>query len=138
VSRFFNIKYPKTRMERCIMAKSKQERITGIEEQIAQLENQRKQLVQKQKEDERKERTRRLCKRHGLLEKYMPELAAISDEQFEMFIKRGINTSYGKKMLAEIIAKPQPAAPQEAKELPQAAPTGSASGSKPNSTGQAG
>lgn len=68
------------------MAKTKQERITNLEEQILQLENQKKQLIQKQKEDDRKERTKRLCKRHGLLEKYMPDLITITDEQFEMFI----------------------------------------------------
>ena len=60
------------------MAKTKQERITNLEEQILQLENQKKQLIQKQKEDDRKERTKRLCKRHGLLEKYMPDLLSLT------------------------------------------------------------
>ena len=57
------------------------------------------------KTEERKARTKRLCSRHGLLEKFMPDLATITDEQFEEFIKRGINTSYGQKILAEIVAK---------------------------------
>ena len=89
------------------MSKTKQARISNIEEQIKQLLAQKKQLIQKQKVEERAARTKRLCSRHGLLEKYMPELINITDEQFEMFIKRGINTSYGQKTLADIIAKSQ-------------------------------
>ena len=87
------------------MAKTRKEKIASYEERIAQLENQRKQEIQKMKAEERKARTRRLCSRHGLLEKFMPDLATITDEQFEEFIKRGINTSYGQKILAEIVAK---------------------------------
>ena len=33
----------------------------------------------------------------------MPDLAAITDEQFETFIRKGINTTYGQKILAEIV-----------------------------------
>ena len=40
------------------------------------------------------------------MEKYMPGLISITDEQFEDFIKRGINTSYGQKILAEITGTP--------------------------------
>jgi len=48
------------------MAKTKPEKIAGIEEQIQLLENQKKRLIQEQKAQERKERTKRLCKRMGL------------------------------------------------------------------------
>jgi hypothetical protein len=120
------------------MAKTKTERIASIEEQIAQLEKRKKEIVQKQKEVDRKERTNRLCKRHGLLEKYMPDLITITDEQFEMFIKRGINTTYGQKTLAEIISKPPQTAPQQSKEVSQAATVGNANVSKPSDTGQVG
>jgi len=89
------------------MSKTRQEKIDNLIEKIAQLENQRKQEQQKQKTEERNARTKRLCKRHGLLEKYMPDLVVITDEQFETFIKKGINTSYGQKILGEIIAKSQ-------------------------------
>jgi len=92
------------------MSKTRQEKIDNLSEKIVQLENQRKQEQQKQKTEERNARTKRLCKRHGLLEKYMPDLVAITDEQFETFIKKGINTSYGQKILGEIMAKPQIAA----------------------------
>ena len=85
------------------MAKSRKERIASYEERIAQLENQRKQEIQKMKTEERKARTKRLCSRHGLLEKFMPDLATITDEQFEEFIKRGINTSYGQRSCPKFI-----------------------------------
>ena len=87
------------------MKKSLNEKIADKQRLIEQLANEKKQLIQKQKSEERKERTSRLCRRHGLLEKYMPTLISITDEQFEDFIKRGINTSYGQKILAEIIDK---------------------------------
>ena len=96
------------------MPKSINEKITTTDEKIQQLINQKKQLVQKQKATERKERTSRLCRRHGLLESRMPDLVNISDEQFEAFVKRGINTSYGQKILAEIIAKPAPTSTETA------------------------
>ena len=50
------------------MAKTKIEKIAGIEEEIRQLENKRRQLVQAQKAQGRKDRTKRLCKRMGLFE----------------------------------------------------------------------
>ena len=85
------------------MPKTTAEKIATKRERILQLQNQEKQLIQKQKAEERKARTRRFCSRHGLLEKVMPDLAAITDEQYETFIRKGINTSYGQKILAEIV-----------------------------------
>jgi len=63
-----------------------------------------KQLQQRHKTEERKARTKRLCARHGLLEKFMPDLIDISDEQYEQFIKTGIDTKYGRSRLAEIVS----------------------------------
>jgi hypothetical protein len=87
------------------MAKTINEKIAEAQAKIEQYKNQEKQLIQKQKTQERKDRTKRLCSRHGLLEKYMPDLITVTDEQFEMFIKKGIDTSYGRNILAEIKAK---------------------------------
>ena len=106
------------------MAKSRKEKIASYDERIAQLENQRKQEIQKMKAEERKARTKRLCCRHGLLGKIMPDLIVITDEQFEEFIKRGINTSYGQKLLAEIMAK-------EAESGTPNAPTGAGQSTEP-------
>jgi len=102
------------------MPKTTAEKIASKREQIQQLQNEEKQLIQKQKEQDRKDRTKRLCQRHGLLEKYMPELAAITDEQFETFIRKGINTSYGQKILAEIVGDTGASTTQQtAKTTPQ-------------------
>ena len=119
------------------MAKTTIEKIESIQAEIEQLKNQEKQLQQKHREQERKERTKRLCSRHGLLEKYMPDLITITDEQFEMFIKKAIDTSYGRNILAEIKAK------AEAKPTPQTAETAPPSKTaenenKDNHTGQSG
>ena len=87
------------------MSKTNTERIDSIDEQIAQLAARKKQLIQQENTRLRKERNNRLYRRHGLLEKYMPDLINITDMQFEMFIKRAIDTSYGQKILAEITAE---------------------------------
>jgi hypothetical protein len=88
------------------MRKTTSEKIAATRERILQLQNEEKQLIQKEKAEERKARTRRFCSRHGLLEKFMPDLADITDEQFESFIKIAIATSYGREKLAKIVAAP--------------------------------
>jgi hypothetical protein len=90
--------------------KSYEEKIAVRDEKIQQLMNEKKQIIQRHKAQERKERTNRLCRRHGLLEKFMPDIITISDEQFELFIKTGIDTQYGRTRLAEIAAKEDTAA----------------------------
>jgi len=92
-------------------AKTYEEKIASTDEKIQQLINQKKQIIQQQKATERKERNSRLCRRHGLLEKYMPALISITDEQFEAFIRQGINTSYGRDILAKIAASGAAIAP---------------------------
>ena len=84
------------------MPKTISEKIASKREQIQQLQNEEKRLLQKQKAEERTARTKRLCSRHGLLEKYLPDLITITDEQFEMFVKRDIATNYGRDALAKI------------------------------------
>jgi len=98
------------------MPKTTAEKIATKREQIQQLQNEEKQLLQKQKKEERTARTRRFCSRHGLLEKYMPDLATITDEQYETFIRKGINTSYGQKILAEIVGDTGATAAQQTTE----------------------
>ncbi|MCI8623447.1 MAG: DUF3847 domain-containing protein [Provencibacterium sp.] len=74
------------------MAKSKLEKITSIEEEIRQLENQRKLLLQEQKEQERKDRTKRLCRRMGLFESLLPDTMSLTDVQFQTFLEKTIAT----------------------------------------------
>jgi len=80
------------------MAKSKTEKIADIQEQIAQLENQRKRLIQQQKEQERKDRTRRLCKRAGHLECMLPDTISFTDEQFKIFLEKTILSESARKL----------------------------------------
>ena len=75
--------------------KTADERVALIDAEILQWQNKKKKILQQQKAKERKERDNRLYRRHGLLEKYLPELITMQDHQFEMFIKRGIKTKYG-------------------------------------------
>jgi hypothetical protein len=85
--------------------KTYEEKITGMDERIRQLINEKKKLQQQENAQQRKARDNRLYRRHGLLEKYMPGLTIITDRQFEIFIQRAINTSYGQKILAELVAE---------------------------------
>lgn len=78
------------------------EKIISIEEQITQLQNRKKNLIQKQKTDERKARTKRLCKRAGLLESMLPETIELTDEQFEVFLKMTVANDFGRDKLNQI------------------------------------
>ena len=87
------------------MAKTKIEKIAGIEEEIRQLENKRRQLVQAQKAQERKDRTKRLCKRMGLFESLLPESISLTDEQFQIFLEKTVTTEYGRRILDGLTAQ---------------------------------
>ena len=87
------------------MAKTKSERIDHIQEQIAQLENQRKRLIQQEKERERKDRTKRLCRRAGLLESLLPETITLTDEQFKTFLEKTVLSDYSHRILDGLTAQ---------------------------------
>jgi hypothetical protein len=70
------------------MAKTKTERIAEIQTQIAQLEKRQKELEQAQKVQERKDRTKRLCKRVGLLESLLPDTITLTDVHFKVFLEK--------------------------------------------------
>ena len=87
------------------MAKTKLEKIAGIEEEIRQLENKRKQLVQEQKAQERKDRTKRLCRRMGLFESLVPDSISLTEEQFKTFLEKTVAAEHGRKLLDELTAQ---------------------------------
>ena len=87
------------------MAKTKTEKIAGIEEQIQQLENQKKRLIQEQKAQERKDRTKRLCKRMGLLESLLPDTIPLTDEQFKTFLEKAVLSDYIRRILDRLTAQ---------------------------------
>ena len=79
------------------MAKTKIEKIASIEEEIKQLENKKKRLIQEQKEQERKDRTNRLCKRMGFIEKLLPDTIPLTEEQFKTFVEQTIATEHTRR-----------------------------------------
>ena len=106
------------------MAKTKTEKIAGIEEQIQQLENEKKRLIQEQKAQERKDRTKRLCKRMGLLESLLPDTITLTDEQFKTFLEKAVLRDYSRRILDGLTAQnAATAAPQTAETAARDNPT---------------
>ena len=87
------------------MAKTRIEKIESIKTEIAQLENMQKKLIQQQREQERKGRTRRLCKRAGLLESLLPDTITLTDEHFKTFLEKVLLTDFTRKTLANITVR---------------------------------
>lgn len=80
------------------MAKTKIEKIAGIEEEI-------RQLVQAQKVQERKDRTKRLCRRMGLFESLLPDAISLTDEQFQIFLEKTVLTEQSRRVLDGLTAR---------------------------------
>ncbi len=95
------------------MAKTKAEKITSIEEEIRQLENKKKRLIQEQKEQERKDRTNRLCKRMGLFEKLLPDTIPLTEEQFQTFLEKTVLTEHSRRILDGLTAQNAATAPAQ-------------------------
>ncbi len=95
------------------MAKTKAEKIMSIEEEIRQLENKKKRLIQEQKEQERKDRTNRLCKRMGLFEKLLPDTIPLTEEQFKTFLEQTVLTEHSRHILDGLTAQNAAAAPEQ-------------------------
>ena len=95
------------------MAKAKIEKIASIEEEIRQLENKKKRLIQEQKEQERKDRTNRLCKRMGFIEKLLPDTIPLTEEQFKTFVEQTIATDHSRRILDGLTAQNAATAPAQ-------------------------
>ena len=87
------------------MALTKLEKIADIQKQIEQLKNQQKLYQQQHNDQERKARTKRLCRRMGLFESLLPEIITLTEEQFKTFLKKAVTNSYGHDILNKIIAQ---------------------------------
>ena len=53
-------------------------------------------MIQEQKEQERKDRTNRLCKRMGFIEKPLPDTIPLTEEQFKTFVEQTIATEHSR------------------------------------------
>ncbi len=78
-----------------------------------QLENKKKRLIQEQKEQERKDRTNRLCKRMGLFEKLLPDTIPLTEEQFKTFLEQTIATDHSRHVLDGLTAQNAATAPAQ-------------------------
>ena len=81
------------------MSKTRLEKIADYDEKIAQIKNLQKQERQKHNKEERAARTRRLCSRHGLLEKMLPEIITITDEQYQTFLEKAVLSDQSRRIL---------------------------------------
>jgi len=87
------------------MAKTTIEKIESVQAEIQQLKNREKQLQQQQNAQERKDRTKRLCKRAGLLESLLPDTITLTDEQFKIFLEKTIITEHSRRILDGLTAQ---------------------------------
>ena len=53
--------------------------------------------------DMSKDRNHRLCKRGGLIEKLLPDLAQLTDEQFDNFVQKTLMSGFAEKILRGLV-----------------------------------
>lgn len=116
------------------MAKTRTEKIDSLQIEIQQLENKRKQLIQEQKQQERKDRTKRLCRRAGLFESLVPDTIPLTEEQFKTFLEKTVMTEQSRRILDELTA--QNAATAAVKGAEQAAQSDTHTAAKTTHTAQ--
>ena len=90
------------------------EQIEKAKEDIRQKSNQLKQLQKQQNEKERKARNHRLCKWGGYLEKVLPEVVTLTDEQYYSFLEKTMLTDSARRLLQGLTATttaPKPTTP---------------------------
>ena len=96
---------------RCVMQAELKR--SSIEKEIKQLENKKKRLIQEKKEQERKNRTNRLCKRMGLFEKLLLDTIPLTEEQFKTFVEQTIATDHSRRILDGLTAQNAATAPAQ-------------------------
>ena len=111
------------------MAQTKIDKIASIEEEIKQLKERQKLLQQQYNAQERKDRTKRLCKRAGLLESLLPDTIPLTDEQFKSFLEKTLLTDFARRTLDTIAAQDTAAvAPRPAETARESGGNGSRTG----------
>lgn len=76
--------------------------IEAAQKRIRQGQTRLKELETEQKQNNKKIREHRLCKRHGLLESFLPITIDFTDEQYEKFVRQHIVNKHGIAALANI------------------------------------
>ena len=83
--------------------KTTAEKIEAAKIEKQQAEARIKKLLQEQKTQERKERNHRLCKRGGQVEKLLPDLARLTDKQFDTFVQKTLMSGFAEKILRGLV-----------------------------------
>ena len=83
--------------------KTTAEKIEAAKIEKEQAETRIKKLLQEQKAEERKARNHRLCKRGGQVEKLLPDLVDLTDEQFETFVQKTLLSGFAEKVLRGLV-----------------------------------
>ena len=83
--------------------KNLEEKIAAAKAEAAQIDAHIKQLLHQQKEVERKARNHRLCQRGGQVEKLLPGLAQMNDEQFNTFVQKTLLSGFAAKIIRELL-----------------------------------
>ena len=81
------------------------EQIELAQKELKEREARIKMLLGRQRSKADSDRTHRLCKRGGLIEKLMPELITLTDKQFDIFIEKCLLTDYVRKVINELSAQ---------------------------------
>ena len=80
-------------------------KIESIKEEIEHLKNRQKRLRQQYNAQERKDRTKRLCRRMGLFESMLPETIPLTDDLFKSFLEKTILSEYARKHLSALLTE---------------------------------
>ena len=96
------------------MAKTRTEKIEGIQTQIQELENLRKQLIQQQKAQDRKDRTHRLIERGLILESLISGADTFTNDQIKTFLEKTVQSDFARKILDGMAKQSGEAAPEKA------------------------
>jgi hypothetical protein len=101
-------------MEEMIMAQRKtlNEKIEIARLESEQKEKELKELLKKKKEEDRKARNHRLCERGGKVEKVLPDLIRLTEDQFEIFVQKTLLTGFAARILKELLP-PEPVNEQD-------------------------
>jgi hypothetical protein len=102
---------------------TRQEKGAQIEEQQARLDAEKKAILAEIKAANDKERTHRLCKRHGLLESLLPDTIKLADKYYNEYVQKIAVTDAAKKILADLLAEQELEAEIKAEEVNKPAET---------------
>ena len=84
------------------MKKSTAQKRMSVEEQIKTLENQRRQYIRQEKEEAEQERMKRVRNRGIFIEKTLPHLTNLTQEQFEAFIEKALLSEQTQRIFTDI------------------------------------